>query len=804
MKSQARVVVLGGGIFGVSVLYHLAREGWRDVVLVEKGELTSGTTWHAAGNVPQFVGDLNLARIHHYGTELYSRLEAETGQQTGWRRPGSIRLARDAAEVDWHRHVGGIAKQVGFEFHLVSLEEIRKLHPYLECHGVVGGCHTPNDGYVDPASATSAMAAGARNLGADIYRHTLATGIQRRGDAWELITDKGNIACEHLVLAAGFFSPQVGAWLGLKVPTINMVHQYLITESIPELSQRTPELPIVRDPTSSSYIRQDQKGLLGGPYETEGAQFVYPDGVPWSFDHDLLEPELDRVAPWLDLMMKRIPLFASVGVKRVISGFIAHTPDLVPLVGPAPGFHHLWLACGAAIGIAQGPGCGKLLAELLVHGTAEVNPLPFDPRRLGDFHSGEFGRNRTVEATQHLYEYHAPGFEHRAPRDLRTSPLHDQLKKSGAVYGETFGWERPKWFSEPGMVEKPNFRRTNAFDSVSRECSAVREKVGILDLSSFAKFEIRGRDAENMLNRQFANRMPEKSGGIVLAHILNDQGYIQAEATVTRLPDGAYYLLTGAAAELRVSDMLSQEKRASEAVSIENVTGQLACLALTGPRSRELLSRLTNADLGNGAFPWLSAREIDAAGVKLRALRVSYAGEMGWELHCPAGDAVKLYDALKTVGVEFGLADFGLYALDSLRMEKAYKGFGTELTPESTPLEAGLERFVDFEKGDFVGRDALLAQRAKPPRWRLAYMAIEMADRDVIGSEPVYANGRLVGTVTSGAFGRSVDKTLAFAFVEPASAVPDTRLRVTMLGDDFRATVLARPAYDPANTKLRS
>ncbi|HYV89898.1 MAG TPA: FAD-dependent oxidoreductase [Candidatus Polarisedimenticolia bacterium] len=804
MKSHARVVVLGGGIFGISVLYHLAREGWSDVVLVEKGELTSGTTWHAAGNVPHFVGDLGLARIHHYGTELYSRLEAETGQPTGWRRPGSIRLARNEAEMDWHRHVGGIARQVGFEFHLVGVDEIRKLHPYLATHDVVGGCHTPNDGYVDPASATSAMAAGARNRGAEIYRHTLATDIQRRGDEWELVTDKGNIACEHLVLAAGFFTPQVGAWLGLKVPTINMVHQYLITESIPELSRRSLELSVVRDPTSSSYFRQDQKGLLGGPYETEGAQFVYPDGVPWSFDHDLLEPELDRVTPWLDLMMKRIPLFAEAGIKRVIAGFIAHTPDLVPLVGPAPGHHKLWLACGAAIGIAQGAGCGKLLAELLVHGTTEVNPLPFDPRRFGDFHAQEFGRNRIVEATQHLFEYHAPGFEHHAPRDFRMSPLHGRLKRAGAVFGETFGWERPKWFAAPGMNETPNFRRSTAFDAVSRECKAVREKAGLLDLTSFAKFEIRGRDAEKMLNRIFANRMPTKFGGIVLAHILNDPGHIQAEATVTRLADDAFYVLTGASAEPRVADLLMQAKRPTEDVSIENITTQRGCLVLTGPRSRDILGRLTNADLGNDAFPWLTAREIEAGGVRSWALRVSYAGELGWELHCPIEETGKLYDALKQAGAEFGLTDFGLYALDALRMEKGYKGFGTELTPESTALEAGLDRFVDFEKGDFIGRDALLAQRAKSPRWRLVYMAIETTDRDVVGSEPVYARGKLVGTVTSGAFARSQGKTLAFAFVTPDCAAADTQLNVTMLGEDFPATVLAGPVYDSSNAKLRS
>lgn len=804
MKSHARVVVLGGGIFGVSTLYHLAKEGWTDAVLVEKGELTSGTTWHAAGNCPHFIGNLNFARIHHYGTELYSRLEAETGQSTGWHGCGSIRLARDADELDWHRYVGGIARQVGYEFHIVGPDEIRKLHPFLETHEIVGGCYMPHDGYVDPASATNAMAIGARKLGAEIYRHTLATDIRRTADGgWELITEKGNIACEHLVLAAGFFTPQVGEWLGLKVPTVNMVHQYLVTEAVPELKGRKPELPVVRDPGSSSYFRQEQQGLLGGPYETEGAQFVYPDGVPWSFDHDLLAPDLDRVAPWLDLMMQRFPLFGTVGVKRVISGFIAHTPDLVPLVGPAPGLRNVWLACGAAIGIAQGPGCGKYLAQLMVHGAAEISMLALDPRRFGDFHMADYLPKRTVEITQHLFERHPPGYEFHEARGLRTSPIHDRLSAAGAIHGEAFGWERPKWFAPEGTVEQPSFRRNNAFDAVARECRAVRERVGLLDLTGFAKFEIRGGDAEAMLNRLCANRMPVKPGGIVLAHLLAPTGHVEAEATITRLADGGFYLLTGSAAERRVADMLAAGKRASDQASIENVTDRLGCLVLAGPRSRELLGRLTNADLTNATFPWLRAREIDVAGLPVRALRVSYAGELGWELHCPIDGTATLYDALKETGRDLGLADFGLYALDSLRMEKGYRGFGSELSPEITPLEAGMERFVDFEKGDFVGRAALLARKSKPLPWNLAYLVIEGADRDVIGAEPVHANGRLVGSVTSGAHGHATGKTLAFAYVEPTSAVPGTALRVTMLGEDFKATAVDAPLYDPANARLR-
>lgn len=804
MKSQARVVVVGGGIFGVSVLYHLAKEGWSDVVLLEKGELTSGTTWHAAGQCPHFVGDLNLARIHDYGINLYKGLEAETGQATGWHTSGGIRLARNREELDWHRHVASIARQAGIESHVIGLDEIRKLHPFLQLDEVVAGTYTPHDGHTDPTSSTNAMAIAARKLGATIYKHVKVTGFQRQGDEWEVQSEKGSIRCEHVVLATGFYSDQVGDWLGLSMPLINVVHQYLVTDPVPELLNRPGELPVVRDPRSSAYMRQEQKGLLGGPYETKGLHTAYDDGVPWSFDMELLEPDLERISPWLELMMKRLPLFEKVGVRRVISGFIAHTPDLTPLVGPAPGPKNVWMACGSTTGIAQGPGCGKYLAQWIVNGSAEISMLPFDPRRYGRVHTPAWVRSRTLESSTHMYDLHPPGYLYHEGRPLRTSPIYDRLKKKGAVFAESMGWERARWFAPEGVEERYSFRRNNSFDAVARECHAVRTGVGVLDLTTFSKFEIVGQDAESYLNRILANRIPGRDGGVTLCHLLNEQGTIDAEVTVTRLSADNFFVLSAGAMQARDFDQLTKARLDGERVNLRDVTESYGCLVVTGPKSRTLLQALTKSDLANASFRWMTAQPIAVAGVPLRALRVSYAGELGWELYMPIENMAAVYDALIDKGASLGIADFGMYALNSLRIEKAYRGFGGELTNELSPIEADMERFIAYDKGEFTGRAALLSRKQQGVQWKLVYVEIKDTDRDVIGSEAVYDGERIVGIVTSGGYGHSVRKTLAFAYVDPQYDTPGTRLDVMMLGDRYAAVVLDGPVYDPRNERMRA
>lgn len=804
IQQHARVVIIGGGIFGVSTAYHLVNEGWKDIVIVEKGELSSGTTWHAAGLCPHFTGSLNMARIHDYGIRLYKRLEQETGQATGWHTSGSIRLARNQEELNWHKYVVGIADQVGFEGHIIGLDEIRKLHPFLELHGVVGGTYTPQDGHTDPSSVNNALAIGARRGGTKIYRNTRATNIVRENDEWRVTTEKGDIRCEHLVLATGFFSNQVAEWLGIRLPFVNVVHQYLVTDPVKELAERGKELPVVRDPGSCSYMRQEQQGLLGGPYEDSGLQTAYDDGVPWSFDQELLPPDLDRITPWLEKMMERMPLFQTTGVRRVISGFIAHAPDLYPMVGPIAGHRNLWLAAGSAIGITQGPGCGKYLAQWMVHGAADISMHFLDPRRYGPVYTNDWIKGRTVEASQMLYDLHPPGYEFHEGRGLRRSPIHDRLAAAGAVFGESMGWERPKWFAPSGVEEQHSFTRSNAFPHVAAECRAVRERVGVLDLTSFTKLDVAGRDATAFLNRVFANKAPLKVGGISLCHLLTESGVIEAEITVTRVAQDRYFLLSAGSMQLRDFDQLNKARRDNEKVEINDVTENYGCLVVTGPQARHLLSKLTTTDLSSSGFRWMSAREVEIAGVSLRALRVSYAGELGWELYPPIDQMARVYDAIMEQGRSLGVTNFGMYALNSLRMEKAYRGFGSELSNEISLIEADMERFAAFDKGDFTGRAALLSRKQQGVHWKLAYIAIDDAHLDVIGSEPVYYSNSIVGVVTSGAYGHVVNRNLAFAYVAPQFATPGTRLEVGMLGDRYGSTVLDGPIYDPQNDRMRA
>jgi dimethylglycine dehydrogenase len=805
MKTHARVVVIGGGAMGVGALYHLVKEGWSDVVLVEKGELTSGSTWHAAGLVPHFIGSLSLAKIHYQGAELYKLLEEETGQATGWHGCGAIRLATNQDEVDWFHYVQGVLRNAGAECHLIGPNEIKQLHPLLDVDGVLLGAYTPGDGHTDPASSTNAMAIGARQGGAEIYRRNRVVDIALQpGGEWQVITENGTIVAEHVVNAAGCFADQVGAMVGLRVPIVNMVHQYLVTEPIPEVAALGTEIPVVRDPRASCYYRQEKQGLIIGPYETENAETWGLDGIDWSFDMELLPPDIDRLSPHLESALSRIPAFGDAGIKQVVSGPITHTADGTFLLGPAPGLRNFWMCCAASIGITQGPGAGKALAQWMVHGQAEINVREMDPRRYGDWAVGDYTLAKSIDGYQEMYQVPYPG-EHRvAGRPVKTTPLYRTLKDQGAVYAEVFGWERPKWFAPKGEAEDYAFRRTNWFGPVADECRAVRERVGLLDLSSFAKYDVSGADAEAYLNRICANRMARRQGGIVLAHMLTEDGMIESEVTVTRLAPDRFYVLSAAVAELHDLDILVQGAGAAEDVTIENVSEKYGILVLSGPSARDVLEGLTDADLGNEAFPWLTGREIEVAGEPVRALRISYVSELGWELHLPMESMAPVYDALMAAGEAFGIANFGVYAMNSLRMEKGYRGWGSELTNEITMIEADMERFVDFHKGDFVGRAALLERKRQGVAIQLVYLIVDADDADAMGNEPILANGRLVGLTTSGAFGHAVKESIAFAYVEPAYAVPGTELKVTILGHGRRARVVAEPPYDPKSTRLRA
>jgi len=803
MKTHARIVIVGGGMMGASLLYHLALEGCSDTVLIEKNELTSGSTWHAAGQCPSITGSYNLAKIHAYSNQLYPRLEALTGQYVSWHPAGGLRLATNARELAWLKYVQGFSKSIGFHMEIVGLDEIRRLNPFLTTDNVLAAAWTTDDGHGDPSGLCNALAKAGRDLGATVVRHNRVLDIRRRpAGEWEVFTEKGSIIAEMVVNAAGCYARQVSAMVGAQAPITNMQHHYVVTHPIQAFIDRDGEIPVMRDSYTSGYFRQEQKSGLIGVYEsTELKEAWAPYGTPaWESSNELFPDDLERIAPWLERALERMPVFGDAGIRRIINGAIPHTPDGAPLLGPAAGLENFWLCCGTSFGIAQGGGCGKYLAQWMLHGDAEINMTEFDPRRFGPFADAEYTREKVFFDYRTTFTTRPPGEEEMAGRPRKTSPVHERLARQGCVHTETFGWERPKWFSPDGSAEEYSYRRNNVFEVVRDEVTAVHERVGLLDLTGFAKYEIGGSGAEQFLNRVCANRMPRKSGGIALAHLLSRNGRILGEMTVTRLADDRYYAQSAAAAELRDLDHLRQSVMPGEEVRIDNVTESRGVLVLSGPRARDVLGKLTAAPLDDAAFPWLSAREITVAGRALRALRVSYVGELGWELHAPMDAMSGLYDALWAAGTPFDIANYGLYAVNSMRLEKGYKAWSTELTNELTMSEADMSRFVNLAKGDFVGRDATTA----PPRpLRIVNIEIDATDTDARGGEPVISGGRCIGVTTSGAYGHRVRKSLAFACVPPHFAAPDSTFEVTIQGENRPARVLAGPAFDPANGRMK-
>ena len=809
MKSHARVVIIGGGMMGVGLLYHLAEEGWTDCVLVEKGELTSGSTWHAAGQCPSFIADYNMAKIHHHSNTLYAQLEEMTGHPTGWHGCGGIRFALTPEEVDYFKLVEGVAANIGFRMQVISPEEIRRINPFVTTEGVLAGAWTLDDGHVDPSSCCNAMAVGARNMGATIVRGNRVLGINPLPSGeFEVVTEQGNITCEHVVNAGGCYADRIAAWLGVKISFTNMKHQYVVTEPIQEFIDRDEEMVVMRDPYSSAYYRQEQNAGLIGIYERSDTREAWPGvGQAWESENELFPAEYGPIMPWLEKVMERMPIFEDAGIIRVVNGAISHTIDSYPLLGPAPGVKNFWLCTGSSIGIAQGAGCGKYLAQWMIHGSAEINMLGVDPRRFGDYADKEYTDAKAHREYWDMYDLVLPGEERPDGRPARITPLYEKLKAKGCIHTESFGWERPKWFSLDGREEEYGFRRNNVFEVIAAECQAVRERVGVFELPSFSKFEVKGPDAARFLDRLCANKVAKRTGGIVLTHALNEIGRIETEFTITRLDKEHFYLLSGAVAQIRDRDLLNFSKRDDEDIAITDVTDDYSVLVVAGPHARDVLSKLTDVDLTNASFRWLKGKEIEVAGIPLRALRVNYVGELGWELHVPMDRVADLYDAVWTAGEEFGMADFGTYAMNSLRLEKAYAGWGVELTNEITPIEAGLDRFVKYDK-DFVGKETILRRQEETLTMKMVYVEVDVNDADVAGGEPVFVRGtnreQVIGVTTSGGYGHIVQKSLAFAYVDPEYAEPGTIFDIEILGEQCQATVLDSPVYDANNERLRA
>ncbi|MDE0605818.1 MAG: FAD-dependent oxidoreductase [Acidimicrobiaceae bacterium] len=813
IPESAQVVIVGGGICGASLAYHLAHEGWTDTLLIEKAELTSGSTWHAAGQVTHSVSSYTLGYFRKYGCELYASLEAESGISTSWHKSGSFRVAYEQIEVDWLKSQRGVADYVGNHMEWVSGDFIAQRHPFYATDEIIGAVWTPDDGHVDPSGTTNALISVARSKGAQISRRNRVLEINRRSDgSFDVVTEQGSVRAEHVVNAAGCYAHQVARMVGLSVPMANALHSYLITDVVAEFAELEHELPVIRDDYISGYVRQEQQSGLIGIYEQHDAEAAWPDGPAWSLENPLFPADFDRIGFWLARAFERVPVLEPVGIKRVIRGAIAHTPDGEPMLGPS-GIPNFWMIAGVQVGIADGPGLGRELARWMVHGETEVSVRGYDARRFGFVPPDDawnYGRLKGLEDYEYRHQTPVPGLEHPELRPYRTTPLYERFADRGAVFTQVYGWERPKWF--PTVAGLPQrdvvaFRHTDWFEVVTQECRAVRERVGILDSTAFAKFDLVGPDAAEVLDRLTTNTLPGV-GRTALSYFLTPTGRIEGEATITRLADDHFYVVSAAVGEQKDREYFEIHWPSGARAELHVRSDDLGVIAVAGPAARELLGRCTSADLHNTAFPWLSAAPITIADCAVRALRVGFVGELGWELHASTEDLGTIYDALWEAGQDLGVANVGNHALDSLRMEKQYM-VSRDLTHDVGPDEAGLQRFVKVGKGPFVGRAALLARRARaesgerPYRWNLAYLAVDSDDADVHGSDGIYCDGEPVGLITSGAYGHYTRQGLGFAYLSPEKAAAGTELEVRVVGELRPARVLDKPVYDPNSSRLR-
>ncbi len=797
--TDVNVVIIGGGAMGCSLLYHLAKAGWSDIVLVEKNDLTHGSTWHAAGLCTHFAHNPTIQELRATSVRLYRDiLPEETGESCGFHRSGAMRVTRKPDRMDEFRHVAGLSEFTGYPLEIIDPKRIAELHPLATLDGLLGGIYEPDDGHVDPSLATNAMAKQAQRHGAVIQRYNPVHAIRHENGRWVVETKNGTLRARHIVNAAGTWGFEIGRMMGVNVPSVPVLHQYLVTDTVPAIAERqkagAPELPIIRDPEESWYCRQERDGFILGPYEKQ-AQVWSPDGVPPDFGAELMAPDLDRVEHIIKWAMARVPALATAGIKTVVNGPITFTPDANPLIGPAHGAPNAWLLTGSSMGIMEGGGAGKFLAHWMTHCAPPMDALAVDSRRFGPWADRSYRVDKAIECFGLQFGVHYPFEERPAARNIRTSALHDVMLERGAVMGAAHGAERPNWFSAtPHGETRDSFRRTNWFDAVAREVEAVTTRVAIADLSVFSKFDVTGPDALRFLAALGSN-VPPRPGRIGLTHALTPAGGVASEFTVSVLAPDHAYLNSAAAAEEMDLDLLTARAEGFD-VTIANRTNALAVLGLMGPRSADVLATLAGLD----GMAWLNAREIKVAGIPARVLRVSYVGEKGYELHVDRAHAARLFHALEDAGRPFGIGHYGAYAANSMRLEKGYRGWGMDLTTERSPLETGLSYLVKYEGRSFIGREAMLKRQ---PGWDMVLLEIDTDGAvEPFYSHTLFAAGRPVGVVTSGAFGHRVRKSLALAFLRER----DMRegLAVKLLGVERPARILAQPPYDPQNLKLKA
>jgi dimethylglycine dehydrogenase len=808
VSSRARVAVIGGGVVGCSVLYHLTRLGWRDVLLLERDELTAGSTWHAAGNCPNFSTSWTLLKLQHYSTQLYRRLAEEVGYEINYHRTGSLRLAHTSARVDEFRHVLAQARAQGLPFELLTPGELPARHPFLSTTGLRAALWDPEDGDIDPAQLTQALAKGARDRGAAIQRNTRVLALAPLKDGgWQLETSAGVFTADIVVNAAGYRGGEIAAMIGEYLPIVTLSHQYLVTEAIPELmALGQARLPLVRDPDVSYYLRQERHGLLLGPYEAQPVAH-WLEGLPEAFAHQLFEDDLGRLEAYIEDACQRVPLLGSVGVRRVINGPIPYAPDGNPLLGPARAVPNFFHCCAFTFGIVQAGGAGRLLAEWLVNGAPHWDAWVLDTRRYFDFADRRYALAKALETYRYEYAVAYPQEERPGGRPGKCSPLYGELGAAGAVFGARGGWERAVYFREasdpPGA--EASFRRAHWHRAVERETAAVASAVGLLEMPGFARFELRGRGAAAWLDHMISGAVP-RVGRVALCYLCAPNGGVVSEMTVLHLAPEHFWLISAAAAERHDEQWLHGHlSQRHGPVHLSNLTANHGALVIAGPRARELLGRCAQVALANPAFPWLSVRELTLAGTPVLAARINYVGELGWELHVPNESLPHVYRQLRAAGDGLALANFGLYAQESLRLEKGYRSWKAELTSEYSPLAAGLERFVQLDKAaDYIGRDALQREAQSGPRERCVALLVDAADADAAAVSVLYRGEEAVGLVTSAGYGYRLQRSIALGYVRADLAVAGTRLELEILGERRNAVIAAEPLYDPGNERLRA
>ena len=803
MKSDARVVVVGGGVVGASVLYHLSKAGWKDLLLIERGELTCGSTWHAAGGMHTVNGDPNVAKLQQYTINLYKELEEISGQSCGMHLTGGLMLAGTRERLDWLKMTQARGRYLGMELELISVDEAARLFPLMNPRHFVGALFDPIEGHVDPWGVTQAYAKAAQLNGAEIVRHTRVLDLKARPDgSWDVITAGGNVHAEHVVNAGGLWAREVGRMVGLELPVLAMEHQYLITEDLPALRGQKEQLHVI-DFEGEIYTRQERGGMLLGTYERAGVPWS-PVTTPWDFAQSLLPNDLERIAPSLEIGFEHFPALGEVGIRKVVNGPFTFAPDGNPLVGPVRGLRNFWVACGVMAGFSQGGGVGLALSRWMVDGDPGADVWAMDVARYGDWATLAYTNAKVRENYSRRFSIRFPNEELPAARPLRTTPVYERLQAAHAVFGDYCALEHALWFAPSAAAanETITFHRSNAHAHVGAECVAVRDGVGLLEISNYGKFEVTGAGSAEWLSYVMANRMPQV-GRIALTPMLNERGKLIGDFTLCRLGAERLFLICTYAAESYYRRWFERHPPPA-GVSVRPCAMEYVGLSVAGRGARALLQELVRVDLSNAAFPFLSFRQVDIGTVPTLLGRISFTGEPGYEIWVTTDYQRALYDLLSTAGRAHGLRLFGGRALNALRIEKSFGTWAREYRPIYGPYEAGLGRFVDLNKGDFVGRAAALEEQQSGGALRLMTFSVEAADADASGDEPIWHDGGVVGWVTSGAFGHRVQRSLALGYIPAALAAASEGFEIEIVGERRRARPERAPVYDPAGSRMRT